>query len=45
MQPSKHYVNDFNISKTLKDVSDTLQNFKFIGAMVFEIAGGLADPP
>ena len=29
-----------NISKTLKDVSNTLQNFTFIGAAVFEIAGG-----
>ena len=42
--PSKHYVNNSNISKTLKDVSNTLQNFKFMGATVFEIAGGPADP-
>ena len=38
--PSKHYVNNFNISKTFKGVSNALQNFRFIGATVFEIAGG-----
>ena len=43
-EPSKHYANNFNISKMLKDVSNTLQNFKFMGATVFEIAWGLSDP-
>ena len=38
--PSKHYVNNFNISKTFKGVSNTLPNFTFMGATVFEIAGG-----
>ena len=28
-----------------KDVSNTLQNFKFMGAMVFEIAGRSGRPP
>ena len=42
--PSKHYVNNFNISEAFKDVSNTLQNFTFMGAAVFEMAGGPADP-
>ena len=29
----------------LKDVSNTLQNFKFMKAMVFEIVGDPAEPP
>ena len=29
---------------TFKDVSNTLQNFTFMGAMVSEIAGGPTDP-
>ena len=33
------------MSKTFKDVSNTLQNFTFIGATVFEIAVGSARPP
>ena len=40
MLPSKHYVNNFNISKTFKGVSNTQQNFTFIGATVSEIAVG-----
>ena len=35
----KHYVNNFNISKTFKGISNTLQNFTFMGATVPEIAG------
>ena len=38
----KHYVNNFNISETFKDVSNTLQNFTLMGATVFEIVGGPA---
>ena len=38
-------MNNFNISKTFKGVSNTLQNFTFIRATIFEIAGGPADPP
>ena len=44
-QPSKHYVKNFNIFKTFKDVSNTLQNFNFMWATVFEMAGGPIDPP
>ena len=44
MVTNKHYVNNFNISETLKDLSNTLQNYKFMGTTVFEIAGGLFDP-
>ena len=44
-QAIKHYVNNFYTSKTFKDVSNTLQNFEFIRAMVFEIAKGPPDPP
>ena len=40
----KQYVNNVNTSKTLKDFFNILQNFKFMGATVFEIAGGPADP-
>ena len=35
--------NNFNISKTFKDVCNTQQNFTFIRAIVFEIAGGRAN--
>ena len=35
---SKHYVNNFNISKTFNNVFNTLQNFIFIGATAFAIA-------
>ena len=38
-------MNNFNISNTFKGVSNTLQNFTFMGATVLEIAGGPADPP
>ena len=44
-EPSKDHVNNSYISKTLKDVSNILQNFKFMRTMVFEIAGGLVDLP
>ena len=44
MVTNKHYVNNFYISKTFKDVSNTPQNFKFMGAMAFEIAGGSRTP-
>ena len=40
-----HYASNFNISRTFKEVSNILQNFTFMGTTVFEIAGGLADPP
>ena len=33
------------MSKTFKDVLNTLQNFTFMGTMVSDIAGGSADPP
>ena len=33
------YVSNFNVSTTFKDVSNTLQNFTFMGTTVFEIAG------
>ena len=42
---SEWTLNNFYISKTFKDVSNTLQNFKFIGPRVLEIAGGPADLP
>ena len=35
-----HYLGNFNISRTFKDVSNNLQNFPFMETMVFEIAGG-----
>ena len=38
--PSNHYLSNFNISETFKDVFDTLQNFTLMEATVFEIAGG-----
>ena len=38
-QPVNNYVRNFNISGTFKDVSNTIQNFMFIGTTVFEIAG------
>ena len=45
--PNKHYVNNFNISETFKDVSNTLQNFTFMETRVLAIAGGggSLDPP
>ena len=39
-QPLSHYVRNFNISKMFKDASNTIQNFMFMAATVFEIAGG-----
>ena len=42
-KPGKHYINKLNISETLNHVSNTLQNFKFMGATVFEIVVGPAD--
>ena len=38
-------MNNFNISKTFKEVSNTLKNLKFMGVTVFEITGGQAVPP
>ena len=39
-------MSNFNISRTFKDVSDTLQSFTFMGTTVFEIAEeGPADLP
>ena len=35
-------MNNFNISKTFKGISNILQNFTFIEATVFETAGGSA---
>ena len=45
MATKKHYVNDFKISKTFKDVSNTLQSFTFMGATVFEITGAVRMTP
>ena len=45
MVTSIHYVSKFNISRTFKDVSNTLQYFKFMVTMVFETAGrGFSQP-
>ena len=44
-QPVNHYVKNFDISRALKDVSNTVQNFMFMGLTGFEIAGGPADHP
>ena len=38
-------MNNFYISKTFKDVCNTLQNFNLMGAMVLEIAGGSGRSP
>ena len=35
---TKH-VNNFNSSRTFKDISNTHKNFKFMETMIFEIAG------
>ena len=43
MVTKENYVNNFNISKTFKGASNTLQNFTFMGPTVFEIAGGPSD--
>ena len=45
MVTKKHYVNTFNISKTFEGVSNTLQNFTFMGTKVSEIAEGSARLP
>ena len=42
---SKHYVNNFNISKTFEGFSNSLQNFTFMRATVFEIAVGCWSTP
>ena len=45
-QPVNHYVSNFYISMTFKDVSNTLQNFTFMGTTVFEmVGGGPPEPP
>ena len=39
-QPVNHYARNFNISRTFKDVSNSIQNFRFMETAVFEIVGG-----
>ena len=39
-QPVNHYVRNVNISRTFKDVSNSIQNFMFMGTTVSDVAGG-----
>ena len=45
MVMSIHYTSKFSISRTFKDVSNTLQNFMFMGTTIFETAGRGFDRP
>ena len=45
MVPVHHYVSNFKISRTFKDVSNTLQNFTFMETTAFEIARGVRPYP
>ena len=45
MVTSIQYVSKFNISRTFKDVSNTLRNFMFMGTTVFETAGRVFSRP
>ena len=43
-QPVNDYLRNVNISRMFKDVSNTMQNFMFMGTTVFEIAKGEGVP-